>query len=203
MQQFTYSLFVFLVFILSVQATLGQDTTLVVTATGEVGIGTTSPTEELDVDGNIAVSGTVDGVDISELESSYTQFGGLNSSSVTVTNTWTLLGIGSTKTFVKENADSKIEVFVNSTFSSGIFSGGASGIKFQIRVDGNPANVGNDGAIGSSASEAFISMMGIFENLPAGSHSVSIWGWTNNGSSSSVVVDPGGWGGRIIVKECW
>jgi hypothetical protein len=33
--------------------------------TGNVGIGTTTPTEKLDVDGNIAVSGTVDGRDIS------------------------------------------------------------------------------------------------------------------------------------------
>jgi len=37
-------------------------------ASGNVGIGTDNPTEALDIDGNIAVSGTVDGVDVSGLE---------------------------------------------------------------------------------------------------------------------------------------
>jgi hypothetical protein len=38
-----------------------------VTKSGNVGIGTTTPSEKLDVAGNIAVTGTVDGVNISEL----------------------------------------------------------------------------------------------------------------------------------------
>ena len=38
---------------------------------GNVGIGTTSPVEKLDVAGNIAVSGTVDGVDIAAFKSAY------------------------------------------------------------------------------------------------------------------------------------
>lgn len=45
-----------------------------------VGVGTNSATEMLDVNGNIAVSGTVDGVDVSELanrESNFTQILGL------------------------------------------------------------------------------------------------------------------------------
>lgn len=38
---------------------------MIIDAAGDVGIGTPTPSELLDVDGNIAVSGTVDGVDVS------------------------------------------------------------------------------------------------------------------------------------------
>ncbi len=167
-----------------------------------VGIGKANATEMLDVAGNIAVSGTVDGVDISSLSSNYTQFGSLNSSSVTVTSTYTQLGIG-TRTFTKQHAGSKIEVYVNSNFGGGTFGGGASGLLIQARVDGSASTIGNEGAVGTTNSEEFISIFAVFQNLPAGSHTVSLWGRVNAGSSSSVIVDPGGWGGKIIVKETW
>ena len=43
----------------------GLGTVMTIDNTGDVGIGVASPTERLDVSGNIAVSGTVDGVDVS------------------------------------------------------------------------------------------------------------------------------------------
>jgi hypothetical protein len=46
-------------------------TRMTIANTGNVGIGTTSPGEKLDVVGNIAVSGTVDGVDVGAFKTSY------------------------------------------------------------------------------------------------------------------------------------
>lgn len=61
--------------------------------TGNVGIGTTSPSQKLDVVGNIAVSGTVDGVDIAALDTSVVKLSGTQ----TITGYKTLdagMGIG-------------------------------------------------------------------------------------------------------------
>lgn len=178
---------------------------------GNLGIGTVSPTQKLDVVGNIAVSGTVDGVNISNFKadvdgrsSRYFAFGNLNASSVNVGTTWTKLGtVSGSHAFTKARADTKIEVHVGSRFSSGVFSG-TSGIHFQARVDDQPSVIGNDGAITASNAIQFLSLFGVFQGLASGSHTVSIWAQVGgSGSSASVVVDPGGWGGKIIVKETW
>lgn len=177
---------------------------------GNVGIGTAAPTQKLDVAGNISVSGTVDGVDISSFKSDvdgrtskYVQFGNLNDGSKTVGTTWVKLATTSgAHTFTKSRNDTKIEVFVNSRFLSGEFSG-ANGIHFQARIDDLAPNIGNDAAILTSNAKEFLSIFAVYGNLTAGSHTVSIWARTAQGSSSGVVVDPGGWGGKIIVKETW
>ena len=46
------------------EASLGTNVRVAMTTSGNLGLGTTSPSQKLDVSGNIAVSGTVDGVDI-------------------------------------------------------------------------------------------------------------------------------------------
>jgi hypothetical protein len=177
-------------------------------AGGNVGIGTLFPNQKLHVVGNIAVSGTVNGVDISRFKadvddriSRYVQFGNLNQLSINVDTTWVKLRTA-THGFTKNRSDTKIEVHVHSRFSGGNFAG-ANGIHFQIRMDDLEPSIGNDAAITTSNSIEFLSMFSIFQNLPAGPHTVSIWARTPSGSSSGVLVDPGGWGGKIIVKECW
>ena len=171
-----------------------------------VGVGTNSATEMLDVNGNIAVSGTVDGVDVSELanrESNYTRFLSLAYQSVNVNTTWTELSTTSTAhTFTKLHDDSKIEVYLNSRATGGSFNGNL-GVRFAIRVDGNDATIRNWGAITTTNTIDFISIMAVFENLPAGNHTVSIWAQTPSGSTTGVLMDPGNWGGGMIVKETW
>lgn len=172
-----------------------------------VGVNEDNPSEMLDVDGNIAVSGTVDGVDVSELaarESSYRTFSGLNRGSVTVTTAWTQLNTTSgAHTFTKKSADSKIEVYVNSRFAGGSFNG-ANGVRFAPRVDGQQADFVTTGSIRSTNTTEFLSMIGIFENLAAGSHTVSIYAQTApSGTSTGVLADPGGWRGTILIKETW
>jgi hypothetical protein len=124
--------------------------------------------------------------------------------SVTVDTTWTELNTGGPHSFTKNNDETVIEVLVNSKFGSGTFSGGASGIRFQVRIDGTISyDFGNDGSIGETNKYEFLSIFTVFQDLDAGSHTVSIWAMTNSGSSSDVLVDPGGWGGKILVKEIW
>ena len=61
----------------------------------------------------------------------------------------------------------------------------------------------NQGSIIVSNTDEFLSLYAIFENIGAGTHTISLWGQTPLGSSTGVLVDPGGWGGKIIVKETW
>lgn len=136
--------------------------------------------------------------------SNYFQFGNLNQSSVDVSSSWTkLITTSGTHSFTKSRGDTIIEVHVNSRFSGGTFTG-ALGIHFQLRIDDNISpNFGNDGAILTSNTADFLSIYAVFQNLTAGPHTVSLWARTNAGYSSSVFLDPGGWGGKIIVKESW
>ena len=188
-----------------------QDTTLTVTSAGNVGIGTSSPSTKLEVAGNIAVNGTVDDVDISRFKSdfdnrisNYFQFGNLNQNSVAVSSPWTkLITTTGTHSFTKRQNGSKIEVYVNSRFGIGTLN--ANGVRFQVRIDDTDIpDFDNQGSITTSNTSEFLSIYAVFDNLPAGSHTVSIWGRAApSGSASSVLVDPGGWGGKMIVKEGW
>jgi len=142
-------------------------------------------------------------VDILEaqLNPIYTQFGGLNNSSVTVSSLETALGTSVNK-FTKQRADSNIEVFVNSRFSSGTFAN-TNGVLFSVRIDDTvlPA-FQTKGAITVSGQTDFLSLYAVFPNLTSGSHTVSLWGQAvPGGSSTGVLSDPGGFSGSIIVKE--
>ena len=134
-------------------------------------------------------------------QSTYTQFGNLNNASVNVSSAWTRLNTTSgSHSFNKLNGSTKIEVYVNSRFSVGTLS--ANGVRFQVRVDNNTPDFDNQGSILTSNTSEFLSVFAVFENLPAGNHTVSIWARAApSGSATSVLVDTGGWGGKIVVKE--
>ena len=147
-----------------------------------------------------AVKNAIDPLQISN----YVVFGNLNGGYTTVTTAWTQLATQSTNTFTKSSAATKIEVHVSSNFSSGTFAGGASGIQFQVEVDGVPSPLaGGVGAILASNTTQYLSFYSVFPGLAAGPHTVSLWAKTPTGSSTNVLADPGGWGGTIIVKEAW
>lgn len=135
-------------------------------------------------------------------QSRYSQFGNLNNAAVNVSSTWTKLNTTSgAHTFSKSSDATKIEVYVNSRFGIGTLSG-ANGVQFQVRVDNHVAAFENLGSIRTSNTSEFLSIFAVFESLPAGNHTVSIWARTlPSGTATSVDVDPGGWGGKIIVKE--
>ena len=136
--------------------------------------------------------------------SQYTQFGNLNQGSVNVTSTWTKLNTTTgTHTFTKSSGTTKIEVHVNSRFGIGTLSGGANGVRFQVRIDDTRTpNFDNWGSILTSNTKEFLSIFAVFRKLSAGNHTVSIWAQAAPaGACTSVLTDPGGWGGKIIVKE--
>lgn len=132
-------------------------------------------------------------------QDTYFQFGSLNQSSVNVGSSWTKLGTG-THSFTKSQNDTEIEVYVNSRFFIGSLN--ANGVRFQVRIDDvNTPDYDNQGSIRSSNTAEFQSIFAVFQNIPAGSHTVSIWAQTApTGSASDVLVDDGGWGGKMIVK---
>ena len=136
----------------------------------------------------------------------YFQFGNLNNNSVNVTSAWTKLNTtAGSHSFTKASATTKIEIHVNSRFSIGALGGGARGVRFQVRVDNTilPA-FENQGSLLVSNSSDFISIFAVFPKLPAGAHRVSLWAQAAPGAgatAAAVLVDSGGWGGKIIVKE--
>jgi hypothetical protein len=131
-------------------------------------------------------------------QDNYFQFGSLNHGSVNV-STWTKLNTG-THTFTKSQNDTEIEVYVNSRFR--IESLTANGVQFQVRIDDvTMPDFDNLGSIRTADTQEFQSIFAVFENIPAGTHTVSIWAEAApSGSATGVLVDPGGWGGKIIVK---
>jgi hypothetical protein len=95
-------------------------------------------------------------------QSNYFQFGGLNQNSVNVTSTWTrLITTTGTHSFTKSDNTSVIEVHVNSRFGGGTLSGGANGVRFQIRVDNATPAFENMGSLVTSNSSSFLSMYAV------------------------------------------
>lgn len=142
-------------------------------------------------------------------QSNYFQFGELNQNSVDLDSHWKELQTG-THTFTKSSDTTTIEVQVNSRFGAARID--ANGVPFQVRIDGIVPTFENQGSLGAidlsyfshlarSYFSEFLSIFAVFQNLPAGTHKVSIWAQAPRGSASGVIVDPGGWGGRIIIKE--
>ena len=130
--------------------------------------------------------------------SNYVELGGLNTSSITATSTYA--PIGPVLTIDKQYDDSKIEVILNSRCDSGSFTG-AFGVVFAIRIDNTIGNLNSEAAITSTGTIDFISIFDVFDGLETGNHDVQVYVRTNAGTSSDVLLDPGGWGGKLIAKE--
>ena len=134
-------------------------------------------------------------------QSQYVVSSTLNNMSHNLTTTNSLLS--NYAVFDKGDAGTAVEVVMNSRVLGGTFVGGATGARFQLRIDGVAASIENQGAITTTGSTEFLSIKAVFLGLSAGIHTVSVWGRVNAGTSTGALLDPGGWDGRIIVKETW
>lgn len=125
-----------------------------------------------------------------------------NEGDTDVSTTPTQLNIG-TRTFNKVHgaASTRVELILNSRVSSGTFAGGASTLLLQVRVDGAASELTSGYRIHASNVVERVVLNTIFADLDAGIHTVTVWAQTNAGTSSGVIVDPGGFGGTILVKE--
>lgn len=123
----------------------------------------------------------------------------LNDFSSNLTSTYRL--VANRDTFTKQEDDTRLELYLHSRIRSGTFGSGASGVLVELRVDDSPASLTIRGAVTSSNTVDFVSGFAVFEGLSAGQHTFSLWARTNTGVSNGFVPDPGGWGGRILVKE--
>ena len=129
----------------------------------------------------------------------HTRIDRLNTTSGNATDAWGKLD--DYGTFTKLRADTKIEVMLISRMRAGVFGGGAQGIRFQVRVDDAEGSLDVPAAITVSNAVQFVYAFAVFEQLPAGSHQVSIWAQSPDGTSTNYNADPGGWGGSIVVRE--
>lgn len=178
---------------------------------GYVGISTTTPSTQLHVNGTLTV---VDGLQadgkmlvsnasgISNWRSSpaAVAFGSLNQGSTIVSTSPTTL-ITSAMNFFKTFATSEIVIDVNTRAYNGVFGGGAPNIVYEVRVDGNTTAISNQFMTTNSGSTEFMTIHAVFSGLTQGSHSIHITAYTQSGNSSGVLLDPGGYGGKVIVKE--
>ncbi|PBQ33422.1 hypothetical protein CNR22_17095 [Sphingobacteriaceae bacterium] len=175
-----------------------------------VGIGTPAPVAKLDVAGNVKIfDGTQgdgktfvsDGNGVGAWKSSPAaiSFSGLNANSVTVTTSPTTL-ITSAMVFAKQYAATEVHISLHSLMGGGVFSGAGS-IYFEIYVDGVAAGVTSRHYIKSTNKEEYVSLESYFSGLSVGNHTITIIAATDAGSSYPVTADPGGYNGRLLVKE--
>ncbi len=180
---------------------------------GFFGVGTTSPTERLDVSGSIKV---VDGTQgngkmmISDAAGKgYWRnspppiaIGNLNIGTVLVTGMPTNLNIGS-KTFNKIYPNTEVEITLHSRAFSGtnVILFPYNWIKFEIMVDNSPATVSTEHYLLGPNITDYIDIKAVFSNLAVGSHTITIRAYTDGNSANGVMMDPGNFGGKFIVQE--
>lgn len=97
-------------------------------------------------------------------------------------------------TFTKARDDTLVRLDLANRFYVDSMTGG--GAIFELRVDDVPTTLGYASTlIRSSDVKRYMTqpMFGVFENLPAGEHTVSMWVRVNYGSATSAMLDPGCW----------
>lgn len=184
-----------------------------IAANDNVGIGTAAPVAKLDVQGNVKIfDGTqgngrtlvsdANGVAGWKSSPAAIEFGGLNANSATVGTSATSL-VTSSMAFTKQYDATELHITLHSRMTAGTFGGGATNIYFELYVDGSPGTATSRYYIYSTdASQTQkISLDSYFSGLSAGSHTVTIIGVTDAGTATGVYADPGGWGGKVLVKE--
>lgn len=178
---------------------------------GNIGIGTAVPATKLHISGQVTIADGSQGdgkILVSNATGNATwrsspaaiAFGGFNNTPVIVTSAATQMGTP-LMPFTKQFVNSEIQLDLHSLATSGTFAGGATYISYELRIDGNTSAVSTIHYIFTTNTTEYIDLKAVFQGLSAGAHTVSVWAKTNLGNTSSIYLDPGGWGGKLILKE--
>ncbi|MBW7913449.1 MAG: hypothetical protein H3C54_07075 [Taibaiella sp.] len=121
--------------------------------------------------------------------------------------TSTLTKIDDMGTFTKHDDNTLVELAVQTVLNVASF-GTAAGVVFELRVDNTATTIGVSSVLlRNPGSMTPVTLVGIFENLPAGVHTVSLWarGAGGTGTATNASWDSGCFNSagvnNVLVKE--
>jgi hypothetical protein len=174
-----------------------------------IGVGTTAPATALHVvgqltqvdgqqgDGKVLVSNAA-GTSNWKSSPAAAIFGGLNNASFNITTTPS--AVGPAMSYSKVYANTHLDIELHSRSFHGAFAGGGANITYQLRVDGNAITSSSYVSSNNNGTE-YITIKGYVSGLAAGSHTIQVYANMDNGTSTGVILDPGGYNGTVLVKE--
>lgn len=130
-----------------------QDTTLTITANGNVGIGTTSPSSKLEVMGNATITGTVG------VGTTTTLFG----ARLEVVNRINVIGTGTSRVFIGQSGSNYLDAFYDAVNARGGISTGSNTQPLILQ------QVGGRVGIGTQAPDQLLSVNGNASKVGGGS----------------------------------
>lgn len=114
--------------------------------------------------------------------------------------------IANVGTFTVQSPDSLVELQFHGRIHASATNG--TGLRFELRVDDTATTIGRIRAVLKDfevgvGSGRNASMDGFYKGLSAGTHTVSMWAQTANGTDSDTVMyDPGCWSSDVVtIKE--
>ena len=143
----------------------------------------------------------LDGLDSSDFakNSVVTAFEPAACQSATVGTTFAkVLDLG---TFTKYADDTYLRLDVAGRYNVDAQDG--NGTTFEVRVDDMPTSIGGASLVVSSSAFVQVPLAAVFDNLPAGEHTVSIWARSQSGTATGARWDPGCWSSarNVLVTE--
>lgn len=200
----------------------GANQAMIITATGDLGIGTTMPDEKLEVSGAIKIGDTAnsnegaikyvnntfqghDGTDwvpFNYFKPNCDALTALNNTSINVTTqNWT--PIGPSLTFTKKHDETLLQMTYNGRANADVITGSPPILRFQIRANNTAPDHVSEGSIIGANQSNFIPTESNYDNLPAGTYTIQMYVKLIPAVSSAtgVVLDPGGTLSSIMVKE--
>jgi hypothetical protein len=177
---------------------------------GGIGAGTVSPITALHVMGNMTQQDGQQGTGkilVSDAAGTATWksspnaaiFGGLNANSANITTTPSQLATN-VMTYSKVYGNTHLQIELMTRAYNGTFGGGGAYITYQLRVDGNAITSSSYVSSINNGTE-YITVKGYVAGLSAGSHTIQVYAFMDAGTSTGVVLDPGGFNGSVLVKE--
>lgn len=129
----------------------------------------------------------------------YTQRSALNDKNYDLDAT--MKPIGPSFSINKLRAGTSLELELAGTVSATALSG-ASGVLFELRVNGTSPNFKIQGSLKSGTLRDSIYIKSVYTNLAVGTYTGQVYAQAApSGTATGVILDPGGWGEAILATE--